>query len=148
MILKWKTIKRKRFQDYKEQIRIGDRYGFGRVSDNDFVFFGAKGNSKFVDSDYLKKHPEATCKNQFGISIRYARSVSCKRVSISPTNKQGSILLWYDVSLYSSDVEMLFQIARDYYQQEKDKNCWYEERWYEEDLEAALQYHDIQLPNS
>ena len=38
---------------------------------------------------------------------------------------------------------MLFQIARDYYQQEKDKNCWYEERWYEEDLEAALQYHDI-----
>ena len=40
-------------------------------------------------------------------------------------------------------VEMLFQIARDYYQQEKDKSCWYEERWYEEDLEAALQYHDI-----
>ena len=58
--LEMENDKRKRFQDYKEQIRIGDRYGFGRVSDNDFVFFGAKGNSKFVDSDYLKKHPEAT----------------------------------------------------------------------------------------
>lgn len=141
--LEMENDKRKRFQDYKEQIRIGDRYDSDEYQTTTLYFSAPREILKFVDSDYLKKHPEAT---HAKISLEYPSDmpeVSHASVSISPTNKQGSILLWYDVSLYSSDVEMLFQIARDYYQQEKDKNCWYEERWYEEDLEAALQYHDI-----
>lgn len=141
--LEMENDKRKRFQDYKEQIRIGDRYDSDEYQTTTLYFSAPREILKFVDSDYLKKHPEAT---HAKISLEYPSDmpeVSHASVSISPTNKQESILLWYNVSLYSSDVEMLFQIARDYYQQEKDKNCWYEERWYEEDLEAALQYHDI-----
>ena len=28
-------------------------------------------------------------------------------------------------------------------EKEKDKSCWYEERWYDEDLENALLYYDV-----